>query len=116
MGLKKRAGTALVHVLMTALVVSIIAAGMMQMLLLRSRVIARSVEGLQARKEAEKEMYHVVAAWNAANGGAGATCGPIPGYTIISGSPGTCNCKYLSVYHSTVTVTPRGAECRIQTW
>ncbi len=71
-----RRGSILIHVLITSVIVSVIAAGMMRMTLLRHTITERVSSGGKKRKIAEAEMNTIITYWNA-NG----SCTNWPGHT-----------------------------------
>ena len=98
---RSRRGSVMIHVLITAIVVSIIAAGLARMLLLRAQVVNRSATSTANRKLAEGALSRVISAWNKTN----SFCTSFPGYTCSgAASCGTsvCTCNPTGVGDPTI--------------
>ncbi len=111
--IKARRGSVLVHVLVTSVLVSIIAAGLVRMLLLRYTAVERLSSGAAGKKLAESSLHRLVSAWNAAN----TVCASVPGsgFSCNPASlapPGTCNCVCAGG-GSTVAASIAGGKCRL---
>ena len=107
--MKKRTGSVLVHVLVTSVIVSVIAAGLMQMMLMRATIQARASEGAVARKKTESAFNTIMTRWNEAQ-----RCAQgVPGFSGGNAS-GNCNCNYTST-DGTITAgtTLVGTRCRL---
>jgi hypothetical protein len=106
--LKKMKGSVLIQVLLTAVIVSIIAAGMMNLILLRATAIKRSQAGATGLANANSGLDAILATWSTQN----TKCfNPVPGYTGGSSAspPGNCSCTYASQSNGTIiTVTSGG--------
>ncbi|MBI5629459.1 MAG: hypothetical protein HY921_01095 [Elusimicrobia bacterium] len=107
-------GSVLIHVLVIAVITSIIAAGLLRMLLLRHTLISRAQEGSAAKKSAESAMARLVSSWNSVNivcsnvSGSGYTCSP-----ASTTSPGTCSCTCTSPGDATVVAALSGSLCQL---
>ena len=91
-------GFVLMQVLVTALIVAIIAAGIIQVVLLRSTIQARTEQGNAAHQDAQGAFNKIMTAWNQNNG---QVCSPVGGWGA-GGTPGTCGCQYSN---GNITVT-----------
>jgi type II secretory pathway pseudopilin PulG len=109
---KRERGSVLVQVLMTAVIVAVIAAGMMNLLLMRSQSIQREEERTTATGRTHGALNAVVSGW--ANNG-GLDCTGVPGYTMGGGTAGSCNCTYTSTDGTgiVITATSAGGSCSL---
>ncbi|MDD5656525.1 MAG: hypothetical protein PHF00_04635 [Elusimicrobia bacterium] len=81
----------LIHVLITAVVVAVIAAGLMRMLMSRGAMINRARESTEGLKRDDGAFGRVLARWNEA----GKTCvDGVAGYERTSGVDDICQCAY----------------------
>lgn len=100
-----RRGSILIHVLITGVVVSTIAAGLMKMVLMNYIIVDKATKGTQNRKEAEATLSNLISYWNA-NG----VCSNFSGYTCSSGaSPCTCTGPAAAGSATSPRVTVSGA-------
>lgn len=113
-----RRGQVLVHVLITTVIVSVIAAGLAQMLMLRYAANARATTGASNRAWTQAALNQAVAAWNTSGNN---TCGAIAGFTHTSGTVGSCNCVYTNASPPAglpevriVATGPAGTPCTAQ--
>lgn len=90
--MKNERGYVLAYVLIFAVIVLFIAAGLTQMLLSRYTISARVASSTAGKKQAEGSLNRVITAWNANN----AVCSNVPGF-ICNGTAGTCRCDCLPV-------------------
>lgn len=108
----KKKGSVLVQVLMTAVIVAIIAAGLMQMLTQRATIVKRAADSASARKKAEGALALITTRWNQV----GQVCaGGVPNYNTI-GSPGICSCTYTPLVSTDPTVSAgldSSGRCRL---
>lgn len=100
-----RRGSVLVHVLITSIVCSVIATGLLRMMMFRYQATTRVEESSRAKKYTEAALHRIVSGWNAAGGGQYCADGPGGSESwTCTGTPGTaigncaCNCN--------VTITP----------
>lgn len=107
--MRKTRGSVLVQVLMTAVLVSIIAAGMLHLLLLRSQAIKRSHESAAGAARSNLGFDAILASWAAA-GGKSCSATPEGFSTVAAGTPGACNCIYQrgDIY---ITAASSGGKC-----
>jgi len=87
----RKKGSVLIQVLMTAVVVAVIATGMMQLLLLRSTLLKRNQDSAAGRANTVGQMNNQIS--GCATGADPANCKPDPSCT---GSPGNFKCTYTS--------------------
>ena len=100
-------GSVLVQVLLAAVVVSIIAAGMMNLMLMRSTSVKRDQDRAAGTARTGGGLNAIIRGWVAAGG---VTCSPVTGFTFNSGSAGNCNCTYTAM-DGTGTTICAGAGC-----
>ena len=62
--MRDRGGSVLIHVLITAVVVSLIAAGLLKMILMRYQAGSRQAQSTTNRKTAESAYDRMLSAWN----------------------------------------------------
>jgi hypothetical protein len=106
----RRRGSVLLQVLITSILVSIIAAGLMSMVMGRHTTTARVAAGTASRKKADAAFGQLMSHWNSpANG----VCASVMGYSC-TGSPGTCGCLCTKMGEPTVTTTVQGAACKVE--
>lgn len=88
-GKRERRGSVLAHVLVTAVVVSLIAAGLLRMVLMDHMANERLAVGDRGKKSAETALNQVMGVWNKAN----SVCSDATavGYSC-AGIAGTCSC------------------------
>ena len=91
----KKNGFVLVQVLLTAVIVSIIAAGILQMTLLRSTLQARARDSVQKRLMAEAALNAIITQWD------GNVCGT-----------GNCGCSG-TYYGCSYTTSLVNGQCQI---
>ena len=99
--MKRMKGSVLVQVLMTAVIVSIIAAGMMNLMMMRAQAVKRSQEGAAGAGRTNMGLNAIISGWGTAGG---VNCSPVVGFTLNSGSAGSCNCTYTAQDGSLTTV------------
>lgn len=101
-GKREQRGSVLAHVLVTAVVVSLIAAGLLRMVLMDHMVNERLAVGDRGKKSAETALNQVMGVWNKAN----SVCSPATdvGYSC-SGTVGTCSCTCTKSGAPTIVVT-----------
>ncbi len=92
----KKKGSVLIQVLVTAMIVAVIAAGIIQVVLMRGTIQARTEQGAGARQQAEGTLNTIMTAWNLANN----TCVDAPGL-VRTGGPGGCSCSYTAANGTT---------------
>lgn len=92
MRFRSRRGSVLVHVLITAVIVSFIAVGLAQMLLLRYTATARATAGTGGRKANEGALNRLLMQWNATNTYCSAPSGYVCTGTPGSSGPANCSC------------------------
>ena len=102
----RRAGSISVQVLMTAVVVAIIAAGMINLILLRSAAIKRAQGAAAGGALANSGLAAILVSWNAAGG---VNCSAVSGYAM-TGSSGNCDCRYTSLTGSTTFCAGTGCN------
>jgi|GEM_PF-5740502 len=111
--MKKMTGSVLVQVLMTAVIVSIIAAGMMNLLLLRATAIKHAQGGAAGNAAVNSGLDAILASWSVHD----TSCyNSVPGYTGGSAAspPGNCSCSYISSDgKTTITVTGTAPNCAL---
>jgi Tfp pilus assembly major pilin PilA len=107
-------GHVLAQVLITGVIVSVIAVGLVQMVLLRYTATQRTMQSSQKKRAAEGALSHLATYWNLpANG----VCSDVGGYTC-TGAAGTCGCTCTRTNYPTVVTavyTPASGpnECRM---
>lgn len=105
-----RRGSVLLQVLVTSVVVSIIAAGLMSMVMSRHTLSVRSAESAAKRKDADAAFNLLMSHWNVPGNG---VCSSVMGYSC-SGSPGTCGCVCSKSGEPRVRTTDLGAgRCKV---
>jgi len=104
----KKKGSVLVQVLMTAVIVSIIAAGMMTLLLMRSQAIKRAQGTAAGTAMANGGLNAILSGWGAAGG---VNCSAVTGYTMTGGSAGQCNCTYTAAAGAVAQSICAGSAC-----
>lgn len=113
MSLRSRRGSVLIHVLMTGVVVSIVAAGVLRLTMLRYLAAQRSTTGAQNRKQTEALLHRAISHWNAVN----TVCsniGSISCTPLSSTPPGACNCVCPpSGYPRIVVTSGTGTQCKV---
>jgi hypothetical protein len=111
--MNRKKGNVLVQVLMTAVIVSVIAAGMMNLILLRAQAIKHAQAGAAGLTAAKSGLDAILEAWN--NNPAGPTnCTPVSGYSM-TGSPGNCNCSYTPIHGTTTFCAGTGCNPPVHT-
>ncbi|MCX5793950.1 MAG: hypothetical protein NTY77_00455 [Elusimicrobia bacterium] len=111
--MRKMKGSVLVQVLMTAVIVSIIAAGMMHLLLLRSQAIKRGQDSTVTTATTNSGLDAILAIWSK-NGGVNCSGTPAGFTATVPGTPGGCNCTYSdgkTIITATATSSGGGARC-----
>ena len=100
--MNKTKGSVLVQVLMTAVIVSIIAAGMMNLMLMRAQAVKHAQDGAAGAAKTNMGLNAIISGWGTAGG---QNCSTVPGYSGGGGaSVGTCNCTYTSLDGTNTTV------------
>lgn len=116
--MKRRTGSVLVQVLMTAVIVSIIAAGMMQILLMRAQSIKRDEQRISGTAKTHLYYNAIMREWSER----GIQCYQgtnIGGVTGLNGgnqtvAPGACACTYTTPDGATLTsVSSSGLSCAL---
>lgn len=100
-------GSALIHVLVLAVIVGVITAGVVRMVLMNTVVIQRLISGGQNRKEADALLSRATAYWNATN----IVCSDIPGMRCVPASrvtPGVCRCRCTDASGARIEVAGGG--------
>lgn len=109
----KTKGSVMVHVLITSVVVSLIAAGLMRMSLARATATSRANEGAATKKKAETAFNKILPYW-AKNG----LCSTgIPGGWSCSGAAvGNCGCTCTNAVTNQPEITTSGtaASCKLE--
>ncbi len=106
-----RAGSVLAHVLIMSAIMSIVAAGMISMVMMQYRVTAKVEQQTHGKKITEIALARLITHWNSdLDGPAGAPCKSIPqdgdtGGFNCSPAAGTCPC----------TCTPTPADANMPT-
>lgn len=111
-------GSVLIHVLITAVVVSLIAAGLLKMVLMRYQAGNRQAQSASNRKSAEGAYTRMLSAWNRANtfcqnfaegGGVDYSCaGP------AACAANACTCTPANAADPIITVRkPPGSVCTV---
>jgi hypothetical protein len=107
--MKKMKGSVLVQVLMTAVIVAIIAAGMMNLLLLRAQALKHAQSGAAGVALTNSGLDDILASWNLHR----TSCyNSVPDFTGGSTNvpPGNCSCQYNgSINGNTVSITVTGS-------
>lgn len=103
-------GSVLVHVLITSVLVSVIAVGLVQMVMSRHTLLARSTQGAANQKQTERGFNSLMSFWNIGGNG---VCSSGAGYTC-TGAAGTCGCTCTSTGQATIVSATVGGACRIQ--
>lgn len=100
--------------MVTGVLVSIIAAGILRMAMLRYALGQRSVLMLQEKRDTQGGMAAVVAQWSTVTGPTSVCSGPPPGWGGCS-NPGVCNCTCTQpgVNGVTIVASPSGALCQL---
>ncbi|MCX5793948.1 MAG: hypothetical protein NTY77_00445 [Elusimicrobia bacterium] len=91
--MKGKNGNILVQVLLAAVVGSVIAAGIMNLILQRATVLKRAQDSEAGKARVRSTLDAIIRGWSAAGG---VTCSPVNGYIMNSGMPGNCDCSYTS--------------------
>ena len=116
--MNRRTGSVLVQVLMTAVIVSIIAAGMMQILLMRAQSIKRDEQRISATAKTHLYYNAIMREWSERK----IQCyqgNNIGGVTGLNGgnqttAPGSCACTYTTPDGATLTsVSSSGLSCAL---
>lgn len=118
-------GSILLHVMVTAVLVSIIAAGIMRLALFRSQMAARGAIVLEEKRDDTGALATVASQWSTVPGVTSVCSGPPPGWTGCS-NPGNCACTCTGPAPNAVTVQaacvpgaptsagcPAGNACRL---
>ncbi len=101
-------GAVLIYVLVLAVIVGVITAGVVRMVLMNAVNTRRVVSGGQNRKEADALLSRATAYWNATN----TVCSNIQGVpcnppSVVS--PGVCNCTCTAASGAKIVVAGGGA-------
>lgn len=110
-------GHVLAQVLITGVLVSTIAVGLIQMVMLRHTATVRSMEGAAKKRSTEGMLNHLSTHWNVPGNG---VCSSVGGYTCNPNSPGTCGCTCTRTGYPRVVTAPYDPpgpgpiECRMQ--
>jgi|CXWL01.1.fsa_nt_gi hypothetical protein len=106
-------GFVLLHVIVLALIVASVTAGLARMLLMNYTATQRAVKGGQNRKEADALLSRATSYWSAT----GTVCANIPGIGACapapSPAPGVCNCSCPAAGVPRVWARVVGGECRV---
>ena len=104
----------MVHVLVMAIVVSVIAAGLVRMVLMRYTATQRLASGVVNKKLAESTLDQMYSAWNKSNSfcasfgayscSGAATCGAVPCTCTASGQP-SISVAFVAGQGCKVTIT-----------
>lgn len=106
-------GHVLVQVLITSVIVSIMAAGLMQLVMLRYTVMSRGAEGATKKAQATASFNTLLVQWNVPGFGSCASA-PLLGWACAGGGPGSCSCTCTKSGEPTVVVTAGvGGACAI---
>lgn len=105
----KNHGSVLVHVLITSVLVSVIAAGLLKMLMARHTIVTRAAESATNQKVSEKGFNRLMSHWNIFGNG---VCADGVGYTC-TGAAGTCGCRCTSGGNATVCTKVVGTVCQV---
>lgn len=106
-------GHVLVQVLITSVIVSIMAAGLMQLVMLRYTLVSRGAEGATKKAQAAAAFNTLLVEWNVPGVGRCASV-PTAGWTCAGGGAGSCSCTCTKSGEPQVVVGPAvGAECPI---
>jgi hypothetical protein len=100
-------------VLVTGAVVALIATTLLRLAMMRYQVTTHAQMSTIGRREAEGALARVVTAWNAAN----QNCVGVSGFSVKSGSPGSCNCELDSTSTSKypkVFASMNGSQCELK--
>ena len=107
----KKRGSVLVQVLMTSVVVAIIAAGIMQMMLMRSQTIARAQQRTEGTVNATSAFNTILNRWAETKTICASGVPGMSGGTSTT-PPGTCNCSYTATSSDGTALTIcAGAAC-----
>jgi hypothetical protein len=108
---KNTHGSVLVHVLMTAVLVALIAASLLRVVMLRSTIASRGTQILRNKRYDEATLNKVMSYWNSVNQ---VCANNIPGYTC-DGAPGACNCQCVPANSKESVVVARdvGGNCQL---
>lgn len=102
-------GFVLLHVIVLALIVATVTAGMTRMLLMNYMATQRSIRGGQNRKHADALLHRAISTWNASE-----ICSDIGPGLACQGAPGNCNCFCPDpVSIPRVTARDVGGRCQI---
>lgn len=108
--MRKMKGSVLIQVLMTAVIVSVIAAAMMNLILLRAAAIKRGQDSAAGTALANSGMDTILASWNANN----TSCyNAVPGFAGGSSAspPGNCGCSYTGTINGNNVTFCAGTGC-----
>lgn len=105
----------LAQVLVTAVVLAVIASGLLRMLMQRHQLTTRVHESAQRKKSAQAALNRLISSWNAAGGGRYCADGAGGGESWdCTGTPGTaianCACT-CAIDGETVTASSVGGRC-----
>lgn len=109
-------GSILLHVMVTAVLVSIFAAGIMRLALLRQQMSARGALALEEKRDDTGALSAVVSQWSTVQGQQSACSGAPPGWTGCSNAaayPNNCNCSCSGPNGVTVTAFLNGGQCQL---
>jgi hypothetical protein len=100
--MRKMKGSVLLQVLLTAVVVCLIAAGMMNLVMLRATAVKRAQQGISGNARAQSYLNAIVQDWSTSQ----IIChnntniGGITGLSVSAGgqasAPGACGCSYTT--------------------
>ena len=114
-----RRGSVLLHVLVTSVLVSFIAASLMRMALMSYTVASRGAESLAAKRVDQAGFNVLMTGWNKNNSYCSAVVdqGGTAQYNC-TGAAGTCGCvctptAAVPAGFPTITATPAGGNCAI---
>jgi Tfp pilus assembly protein PilX len=108
-------GIVLLHVLMTAALIAIVAATIMRLAMLRFAVTSRAVKNNQELRNDESALALLTSYWNVTN----TYCSSVPGVyscgpTTVGAMPSSCNCNCSALVsnYPTVSAPPGGHPCQ----
>ena len=101
-------GSVLIYVLVTAIIVSVVAAGLTQIILSRYSAVQRMADGVKGRKMAEADYNQILAIWNAT----GKVCSSGGGF-LCTGPAGTCACSCTLGAETVTAALDSDGNCRM---
>ncbi len=103
----------LVQVLVTSVIVAVLAAGLLQMVVMNHTILRRSTAGAAARKQAEGAFNKALAYWN--QNGYYPCQGTLPGYTASAATPCACTLTPASSADPVITASGGVSSCKVVT-